>query len=312
LAVLIRPDAPKVQRPPQTAPTIRRRGAFKAAAYLTVALAGVLGVATQVFHLGQTQAANLAFHYQRGYYTDNGWLCYGWGNGAYHCTQHWHREGVQPVSDNADWVPNVSASDFVASVGSHPIGTPATPASTAQVDTGNAAVPTQTPKPKPATPSVPSKPATTTPKKPASTSGANTTGQPCHSSNMFAPNIGPWTVPPDCYANVYTPNPKNYVSRPGFGWCNWWPEVLHPNQPDILTGKEYKRGSVPVPGAAIFFSGNVQGASSDGHFAQVVAVAPDHYWVLITEMNFAWRGAGFGKVNYRYIHVGPGVTFIYS
>jgi hypothetical protein len=68
----------------------------------------------------------------------------------------------------------------------------------------------------------------------------------------------------------------------------------------------------PVPGAAIFFAGNVQGASSAGHYAQVVAIAPDHYWMLITEMNFSWRGGGFGKVDYRYAHVGPGVTFIYT
>jgi hypothetical protein len=55
----------------------------------------------------------------------------------------------------------------------------------------------------------------------------------------------------------------------------------------------------------------VQGAGASGHFAQVVAIAPDHYWMLITEMNFAWRGGGFGKVDYRYAHVGSGVTFIY-
>jgi hypothetical protein len=60
----------------------------------------------------------------------------------------------------------------------------------------------------------------------------------------------------------------------------------------------------------VHFNGGVQGASRDGHWAQVVAVAPGNYWVLITEMNFRWRGGGFGKVSYRYIHVGPGVSFI--
>src|SRR5262249_11991792 len=50
-------------------------------------------------------------HYQRGYYLDKyagkTWLCYGWANGAYHCTQRWHRDAHgHLVSDNARWVPN--------------------------------------------------------------------------------------------------------------------------------------------------------------------------------------------------------------
>ena len=113
------------------------------------------------------------------------------------------------------------------------------------------------------------------------------------------------------YGNIYQPNPANYVQRPGFGYCNWWVNELHRDKPNLLYGSQYRRSSVPVPGAAIYFAGLVQGAGASGHFAQVVAIAPDHYWMLITEMNFAWRGGGFGKVDYRYAHVGSGVTFIY-
>lgn len=147
------------------------------------------------------------------------------------------------------------------------------------------------------------------PAQPAAPS--DTTSQPCHSADMFLAQMSAWAVPPSCYGAIYTPNPADYAARYGFGYCDWWPEVLHPTQPDLLSGTEYHRGTVPVPGAVVYEASNVQGASPDGHYAQVVAVAPGGYWLLITEMNFTWRGGGFGKVDYRYIHVGPGITFIY-
>ncbi len=141
----------------------------------------------------------------------------------------------------------------------------------------------------------------------------NTIGQPCHGSTFFVATITQWTVPPGCFATIYTPSPKNYTAVSGaFGWCNWWPEVLHPAHTDFLTNASYQQGSTPVPGAAIHFSPDVQGASSAGHYAQVVAVQPGSPWILVTEMNFTWRGGGFGKVDYRYVKVGPGMTFIYD
>ena len=144
-----------------------------------------------------------------------------------------------------------------------------------------------------------------------STTNVPTTLQPCHDANMFLPTITQWSVPPGCYGTIYQPNPANYVQRPGFGWCNWWVRVTHPAHPDITENLAYTRGADPVAGAPIFFDGNEQGADSEGHWAVAVAVAPDHYWVLISEMNFAWRGAGWGKIDYRYIHVSPHVHFVY-
>ncbi len=85
---------------------------------------------------------------------------------------------------------------------------------------------------------------------------------------------------------------------------------MNPSRPDLLWGN-YRRGSTPVPGATVVFAGGVQGASSAGHYARVVAVAPGGQWLLISEMNFTWRGGGFGRINYRYIHTGAGITFIY-
>jgi hypothetical protein len=135
--------------------------------------------------------------------------------------------------------------------------------------------------------------------------------EPCHDTTMFLSSITQWSVPPGCYSLVYQPNPANYVQRPGFGYCNWWVRVNHPNHPDITENISYPRGSKPAVGAAVFFDGNEQGATSAGHWAQVVAIDSDNYWVLISEMNFEWRGAGFGKIDYRYIHVSPGVQFVY-
>jgi hypothetical protein len=136
--------------------------------------------------------------------------------------------------------------------------------------------------------------------------------QPCHDSVMFLATMSQWAVPPGCYATIYKPNPANYVQRPGFGFCNWWVRVTHPNTPDITENTAYPRGTTPVAGAAVFMDPYEQGAGSEGHWVEAVAVAPDHYWVLISEMNFAWRGAGYGLLDYRYIHVSPHIHFVYG
>lgn len=47
--------------------------------------------------------------YHPGYTVEASWLCYGWANGAYHCTQRWHNSHGTPVSDNPTWVPNYGA-----------------------------------------------------------------------------------------------------------------------------------------------------------------------------------------------------------
>ena len=137
-------------------------------------------------------------------------------------------------------------------------------------------------------------------------------GEFCHDTVQFVANISQWTVPPGCYGTIYTPNQAQYPYRIGFGYCNWWVREQHLNHVDITENTSYPRGSTPAVGAAVFFAPNVQGASSAGHWAQVVAISPDHTWLLISEMNFGWRGGGFGKVDYRYVQPGPGLTFIYA
>ena len=142
---------------------------------------------------------------------------------------------------------------------------------------------------------------------------SNTTGQPCHDTTMWVADISNWTVPPGCYAKIFEPNRSAYHSPTSFGYCNWWVEALHPKHSDLLLDTaKYTIGSTPVPGAAMWFDPGVQGASSAGHWAVVVAVNPDNYWMLVTEMNFSWRGGGFGLVDYRYVHVGPGTHYVYT
>ncbi|MGH2516928.1 MAG: transglycosylase family protein [Ktedonobacterales bacterium] len=74
-------------------------------------LAGVLGLTLVAAQIGTAPKAHAApaswLYYQHGYYLDNGWLCYGWSNGAYHCTHHWYRnEDGRLISTNTKWVPN--------------------------------------------------------------------------------------------------------------------------------------------------------------------------------------------------------------
>lgn len=82
-----------------------------------------------------TTHASTGLHYQPGYYLDNGWFCYGWSNGAYHCTSHWHTvSGGHVVSDNPSWVPNygsTSASSGTSSSSVHTVTTSTSSVSTA-------------------------------------------------------------------------------------------------------------------------------------------------------------------------------------
>lgn len=199
------------------------------------------------------------------------------------------------------WTPASGA----AGAGGHQQGatahTPTAAAKEALRVVGNGAIaPTATPSPTP----IP----TATPVPTIATTAAEL----CTDAQQFVPNIGEWTVPPGCYATIYSPNTADYPYRPGFGYCNWWVRERHLNHPDITENTTLPRGDTPVAGAVVWFDPNVQGATSAGHWAQVVAVAPDGYWFLVSEMNFGWRGGGFGKVDYRYAHTGPGVQFVYA
>ena len=106
-----------------------------------------------------------------------------------------------------------------------------------------------------------------------------------------------------------------------FGQCTWWAQYRR--QGENLThmgaamywaagaaARGYRVGSTPRAGATVVFQPGVQGAGGAGHVAHVVAVYPGG-WFLQSEMNFYWNGGGWGRVDYRYAHVGWGVAFIY-
>jgi surface antigen len=106
-----------------------------------------------------------------------------------------------------------------------------------------------------------------------------------------------------------------------FGVCTWYAWYRNQNLPLLQLGNAaawpanarrfgLRVSSQPVVGAAVAFSPGVQGASAGGH-AAVVEQLLSGGWLEISEMNFYWNGGGWGRVDYRYVHVGPGVSFIF-
>lgn len=73
-----------------------------------IVVAGALGIAVLSGQFAPATSAEAAsgLHYHRGNYLINSWYCYGFSNGIYHCTQHWHRSGNRIISDRPDFVPN--------------------------------------------------------------------------------------------------------------------------------------------------------------------------------------------------------------
>lgn len=271
--ILASTTRPPASPQPATAVALARVLHYKVLLILLAVLTALASFYVSV--AGTTHAAGLSFTFVRGYTVQQGWLCYGWNSGVYHCTQHWRRDAAgHAISDNPRFVPNGQAADGTVT---HPVA--------------------------PTTGSSGSGPAGSAP----SGTGVVTSGQPCSGGTLFPGQISQWTVPQGCYSQIFSPNPANYPSRPSWGWCNWWPEALHPGD----AGYSALHGAVdgaPHSGDVVHFNAGVQGAGGAGHYAQVVAARSDG-WLLITEMNFYWRGGGFGRVDYRFVHTGAGVWY---
>lgn len=234
-------------------------------------LAGALGLAFASMQMAPAAHASTSLHYQRGYYLDNGWYCYGWANGAYHCTTRWHRAANgQIVSDNPAWVPNSASASSSGS---------------------------------------------------SSASNAPTSHPVSVTSGAVSPTpagIGPWVRPAGYHAYAMSSHGW-YPSY--FGWCTWYASYRKQNEPLMQLGNAaawawnaprhgLHTGSQPAVGATVVFQPHVQGASSGGHVAHVEKVYANG-WFLVSEMAFYWNGGGFGRVSFRYVHTGPGVSFIY-
>jgi LysM repeat protein len=136
-------------------------------------------------------------------------------------------------------------------------------------------------------------------------------GEPCTQDRaiVWTVPVSQWAIPPGCFGKIYYPNPRDYMVNGrvigGFGWCNWWPEALL-RDPNALSLPEHSQVRVGWP---VFYK--PQPGEHIGHYAFVESIGPGG-WILISEMNMSWRGAGWARVDYRYIAVNyPGATYLY-
>jgi CHAP domain-containing protein len=238
-------------------------------------VAGMLGLAVATTQAIPAAHAATGLRYQRGHYLDNGWYCYGWANGAYHCTTRWHRAANgHIVSDNPAWVPNSASTGGSGHGGSGHGGSGHGGGGHGGGGTGKA---------------------------PPAPSG-----------------IGPWVRPVGYHA--YSMTSHGWYSS-FFGWCTWYASYRRQGEPLMQLGNAaawawnaprhgLHTGRTPAVGATVVFQPGVQGASGVGHVGHVEKVYSNG-WFLISEMSFYWNGGGWGRVSFRYVHVGPGVSFIY-
>ncbi len=146
---------------------------------------------------------------------------------------------------------------------------------------------------------------------------------PASSSNSAAPvGICGWCRPAGYHSFGPVPDFRGDPYSSSRGQCTWWAATRRLDERFLGLGTYayqwaynaprhgFRTGSWPAVGATVIFQPGVQGAWGGGHAAHVVAVYSNG-WFLISEMNFYWNGGGWDRVNYRYAHVGSGVTFIY-
>jgi surface antigen len=106
-----------------------------------------------------------------------------------------------------------------------------------------------------------------------------------------------------------------------FGVCTWYAWYTHQSEPLMQLGNAgswaanapshgLRVGSSPVVGATAVFQPGVEGAGGGGHAGHVEEVLGGG-WFVISEMNFSWNGGGWGRVDWRFVYVRSGVSFIY-
>lgn len=117
----------------------------------------------------------------------------------------------------------------------------------------------------------------------------------CNSMSMW-PGGTPflWETPVGCYSGVYWA---------GNGDCFGWVRRLMPNIAYLTAHR------VPMARSAVHIPPGMEGASSAGHWAYVIAVRGR--WALISEENMYWRGGGYNRVTYRYLLLEPGMLYYY-
>jgi surface antigen len=257
-----------------------RRGLFKRTAVRTLAVLGGLAVLSLFSIQTGTGSAHAATYlrYQRGLYIDQGWLCYGWSNGTYHCTHHWYRDSAgNLVSLNQAWVPTGRGVAAYRPTGGGAASRPAA---------GGAVY-------HPVNVSYGYSPA------PAGISQWAYTGHPAYAMSDYRgdPNaafFGSCTW----YAQYRRMDEPLMRLGNAAQWAWNAPRFGLPT------------GSVPRVGATVVFQPGVQGASPAGHAGHVEAVYANG-WFLESGMSVYWNGGGWGRVSFVYAHAGYGVSFIY-
>jgi surface antigen len=227
------------------------------------------------------------------------------GQAMTRCTTHWHIDSaLRLVSDDSSWTPNPTgawpfADDLLTfNVTTHPL-----PPSARSL--------TPVLKHKAITRVTTAKRTTTTTR--STTGGSSSTGSPSGGFNPWAPVPGHPTYSlrdfaGDPYASIY-------------GVCTWYAYYRDRSLPLSKLGVSgmwptnaarlgLSVGTKPVVGATVVFQPGVEGAGGTGHVGHVEAVYSGG-WFLISEMNFYWNGGGWGRVDYRYVYVRSGVSFIY-
>lgn len=210
------------------------------------------------------------------------------------CTTHWYLDARrQPVSDDPAWVP-IESAILDASDGEVFLPHWLLRATRPTVRQGKRILPRIV----------------------ASAAAAPWTGAGTGGSGPY----GLWNPPPGYHAYAMA----DYAGDPNaafFGVCTWYAQYRRQDERLMDLGNAWqwaftaashglRTGSAPAVGATVVFQPGVEGAGGAGHVAHVEAVYTGG-WFLISEMNMAWNGGGWGRVSYRYALVAPGVSFIY-
>ena len=219
-----------------------------------------------------------------------------------HCTRTWYADGAgHLISGMPNWVPN-AAGEWPAGAGLPK----QTMARTVAVrHTATRAVPRPAPQPAAHVASVRivSPPPPPPVQQPSSGGGYNpwafVPGHPGYAMSDFAGD--PW---------------HSY-----FGVCTWYAWYRHQGEPLMRMGNASQWaytassfglsvGTTPAVGATAVFQPGVEGAGGGGHAAVVEQVLGGG-WFIVSDMNFGINGGGWGRVDWRYAHTAPGVSFIY-
>lgn len=146
-----------------------------------------------------------------------------------------------------------------------------------------------------------------------------------------APPTAPVGQPPAGGYNPWAPVPghpgyamSDFAGDPWssyFGVCTWYAWYRHQSEPLLRMGNAaqwaynaprfgLRTGTTPAVGATAVFQPGVEGAGGGGHVAVVQQVLGGG-WFIVSEMNFGLNGGGWGRIDWRYAYVAPGVSFIY-